>query len=597
MLNNSTNYLVKEFANINNHYIKLEYINKDIHIVAYNTLLFNGIKYETKIAQNEIAQKYNNNNFTNFNLFELIAKKIGENKYVLKSDQKFVVIVLLESGQIFGLNKNIQIVIPINNNHSMTDYEKLLIKEINKLKEANNKLLIENNELRDIIKKNNISVPLNNQQSSQLKNSSQIINQKQSIINLNSSQNQIENLSKSKAIINNKASKTSSLMQPKGDQSIPLQNPDLNLSILSNLTFKDYPPIQLSPNPFSKIIGYGANSYNGIVRDHNEDRIKIVLDYKINKQLTINNKIYNPNISYFAIYDGHGGNGCTNFLQENLHTYIFNSDYFPLKPLDAIYQAYERAEQNFTKIAFDYNINKLIDKSGSCSLSALIIDDICYMTYLGDSRGIYSYDSGNQLFQVTRDHKPNNPIEVQRIQLSGGKIYKDTRLKVNGVKIKVNEKDAPGVNFPFRVYPGNLSVARSFGDLSSKEPLIGGLKGTIISKPCVNKFQINEKSDFLLLGCDGIFDTLSNDDIFKIIWGYKKKGKIYEDIRQLCGKIADGIIKYSMQKQSIDNVTVIFIAFKNFEKKMKEPDFEYVSNVKTKQAIEQYDFSRPKIIK
>ncbi len=91
---------------------------------------------------------------------------------------------------------------------------------------------------------------------------------------------------------------------------------------------------------------------------------------------------------------------------------------------------------------------------------------------------------------------------------------------------------------------------------------------------------------------DGIFDTLSNDDIFKIIWGYKKKGKVYDDIRQLCGKITDGIIKYSMQKQSIDNVSVIFIAFKNFENKMKEPDFEYVSNAKTRFVIEQYDFSR-----
>ena len=46
-----------------------------------------------------------------------------------------------------------------------------------------------------------------------------------------------------------------------------------------------------------------------------------------------------------------------------------------------------------------------------------------------------------------------------------------------------------------------------------------------------------------------------------------------------------------MQKKSIDNVSIIFIAFKNFENKMKDPDFEYTSNLKTKQAMEQYDFS------
>ena len=57
----------------------------------------------------------------------------------------------------------------------------------------------------------------------------------------------------------------------------------------------------------------------------------------------------------------------------------------------------------------------MLDKSGSCALSALIIDEWCYIIYLGDSRGIYSFDSGNQLFQITRDHKPNDIIERTRI--------------------------------------------------------------------------------------------------------------------------------------------------------------------------------------
>ena len=46
-----------------------------------------------------------------------------------------------------------------------------------------------------------------------------------------------------------------------------------------------------------------------------------------------------------------------------------------------------------------------------------------------------------------------------------------------------------------------------------------------------------------------------------------------------------------MQKKSSDNVSVVFIAFKNFEDKMKDPEFEYVANAKTKMAMEQYDFS------
>ena len=46
-----------------------------------------------------------------------------------------------------------------------------------------------------------------------------------------------------------------------------------------------------------------------------------------------------------------------------------------------------------------------------------------------------------------------------------------------------------------------------------------------------------------------------------------------------------------MEKKSSDNVSVIFIAFKNFEQKMKNPDFEYnfSSNIKFKEIPDFYD--------
>ena len=47
-----------------------------------------------------------------------------------------------------------------------------------------------------------------------------------------------------------------------------------------------------------------------------------------------------------------------------------------------------------------------------------------------------------------------------------------------------------------------------------------------------------------------------------------------------------------MEKNSVDNVTVTFIAFKNFENKMKDPNFEYKAKAKTRFVKEQYDFSQ-----
>ena len=101
---------------------------------------------------------------------------------------------------------------------------------------------------------------------------------------------------------------------------------------------------------------------------------------------------------------------------------------------------------------------------------------------------------------------------------------------------------------------------------------------------------------YLILG-DGIFDRLENDEIFYKIWKYKKKGEVHNDIRELCGKITDGIIKYSMQRKSADNVSVIFIAFKNFENKMKDPNFEYTGNSKTQIIKDQFDFNIKKEMK
>jgi len=458
MLNN---YVVKEYYDLNGHYLKVSLFNGDIHMVSYNSHLLNGIKYETKITSGEILNKVKSQNFTSLNLYELILKKIDEGKYIINSDQSLVSILLLETSNIFDQAKDIKIIIPKNIKHITTEYEKVLSKEVYNLREENKRLWNEIIQLKNILKINNASNLYNsvkNKQVDQLSKSSIVL---QTQGQLQESKNQKNN---NMNMPNNslRQMKSNPIVQPKGDINNITSNQEIDIKAISNLNYPNYPKVMVIPKPFSNIMGFGANSYQGIVRDHNEDRVKIILDYKLNKSVSEYGNNISPNISYFSIYDGHGGNKCCNFLQENLHNYIFESEFFPLNPPSAINQAYEKAELNFKIISLDEQNKKLIDKSGSCALSALIIDEWCYISYLGDSRGLYSYDSGNQLYQVTRDHKPDDIKERLRIEKVGGRIFKDTRLKVNGLKIKVNEKDAPGVKFPFRVSPGNLSVRLYF---------------------------------------------------------------------------------------------------------------------------------------
>jgi len=64
---------------------------------------------------------------------------------------------------------------------------------------------------------------------------------------------------------------------------------------------------------------------------------------------------------------------------------------------------------------------------------------------------------------------------------------------------------------PLRVLPGRLSVSRTFGDAEAKIQNLGGNPLAVIATPEVTSFQISAHShDFLILGCDGIFDKMSN---------------------------------------------------------------------------------------
>jgi len=64
------------------------------------------------------------------------------------------------------------------------------------------------------------------------------------------------------------------------------------------------------------ITSYAANTHQGIQRNYNEDRVSIILN-----MTKPSNKACSswPKCSYFAIYDGHGGSSCADFLKDHLH--------------------------------------------------------------------------------------------------------------------------------------------------------------------------------------------------------------------------------------------------------------------------------------
>ena len=337
-------------------------------------------------------------------------------------------------------------------------------------------------------------------------------------------------------------------------------------------------PGKISSKSFGLITSYAANTNQGIVRDYNEDRVSVVIN--MNKPKFYNNSSPWPKVSYFGVFDGHAGNKCAEFMRDNLLIYICNNEYFPNDIQNAIKYGFKKIDEDYLK-NHAFIDNKLVDNSGSCGLILLLINNLIYIANVGDSRCIGSFQNGKIQKDITLDHKPNTPYEKERILKYGGKIYQ-TQTPIEDDEMYKN-KILVG---PYRVFPGKLSVSRTVGDAEGKIEAIGGNPNVIVPLPDIFCFDLEKDDiDFFILGCDGIYDQLYSKDVFKCAWSvlnnnldlFKRtildnqaknsfKGNYGDiiDMNTTSGNIVDLILKASMIRKSFDNVTCLFISFKNF---------------------------------
>ena len=304
-----------------------------------------------------------------------------------------------------------------------------------------------------------------------------------------------------------------------------------------------------------QIYSYGVNCYKGIYRDYNEDRVCIF--FNIAKPRSFIGEWPNS-LSIFGIFDGHGGKKCAEFLRDNLHLYLIHNENFPSNMERAIQEAFDKIDEDFLLKEAVTNNFILTDNSGSCANVCIIADSDCYIANVGDSRAFISKKRGTQLEQLSFDHKPDVKSESRRIRKNKGKIYKST----------LNDD-------VLRILPGNLAVSRAFGNASSKIELLGGKKNVIISTPDIIKIKLDESEecDYIFMGCDGIYDKLTNEDVNKSIWEtLRHQSTLTNSIHDQSALCADLILKTVMSKGGTDNVTAIVIGLKGLSE-----EFEKVS--------------------
>ena len=91
-------------------------------------------------------------------------------------------------------------------------------------------------------------------------------------------------------------------------------------------------PTRTSNKRTGVVRAYAANTNQGLVRTYNEDRVSIITNLLPPKSRTDVNVESWPRCSYFAIYDGHGGSLCADYLRDHLHQYVINEPCFPADP-------------------------------------------------------------------------------------------------------------------------------------------------------------------------------------------------------------------------------------------------------------------------
>jgi protein phosphatase 2C len=133
---------------------------------------------------------------------------------------------------------------------------------------------------------------------------------------------------------------------------------------------------------------------------------------------------------------------------------------------------------------------------------------------------------------LTKDHKPMSWEENKRITSSGGKIT-------------IDRGDDPRIN--------GLSVSRSFGDLDAK-PHVSHI-------PDIYDYEITlGKDKFIIMGCDGVWDVLSNQDAVDFVLYAMDTLDVNSKCTTRSNKnIANLLGEHAIAKGSQDNISVLII--------------------------------------
>lgn len=153
----------------------------------------------------------------------------------------------------------------------------------------------------------------------------------------------------------------------------------------------------------------------------------------------------------------------------------------------------------------------------------------------GDCRAVLCRKG--EAVDMSQDHRPSYALERRRVEEMGGFID-DGYL--NGV----------------------LSVTRALGDWDMKLPR--GSNSPLIAEPEFQQIMLTEEDEFLIIGCDGIWDVMSSQQAVSLV----RRGLRRHDDPEQCAK---DLVMEALRRNTFDNLTVIIISFASFDYQEPSP--------------------------
>jgi serine/threonine protein phosphatase PrpC len=168
-----------------------------------------------------------------------------------------------------------------------------------------------------------------------------------------------------------------------------------------------------------------------------------------------------------------------------------------------------------------------------------------YFANAGDSRVVMCRKGVAEA--QSEDHKPEMESEKTRIYKAEGWIS-DGRVK------------------------GNLNLTRGFGDLEYKQNKnLKPEEQMITANPDIKVVDFTDDIDFVIIGCDGIWDCLTNQEACDFV-AKKLKEKPDQKISLIVEEMMDSIVAKDLYNESgvgCDNMTCVVVVFKKDKGKDK----------------------------